>query len=99
MNEFLNRRGLSDSDRCVCGDIETWFHVLFECTEYTEERRVILEGMLAGANIDYDLSWILDTAEKYERMLSFSREVFRKRTLSRNIDSWRGPPVGNDGGR
>ena len=39
MNEFLNKKGLSDTDLHVCGRVEYLSHIVFECGLYDEEKR------------------------------------------------------------
>lgn len=38
LNDFLYRRGLSETDRCRCGGVEDSGHVLFECRIYEDLR-------------------------------------------------------------
>ena len=39
MNEFLKKRGLSDTDLCGYGWVENVSHIVCECGLYDEERR------------------------------------------------------------
>ena len=49
MNKFLCDRGLSDSDRCVCGaEYEYWKYVLVECDMY--ENLTNLNGVRVNAD-------------------------------------------------
>ena len=46
---FLKAHGfainLSDSDKCVCGNIESTSHYLFDCVQFSEQRKFMSESI------------------------------------------------------
>ncbi|KAJ3658878.1 hypothetical protein Zmor_010594 [Zophobas morio] len=64
MNEFLNKRGLSDTGLCVCGRVENVWHIVFECGLYDEERRSCESS-----------GWIREEETRFERLLE-SKEMY-----------------------
>ncbi|KAJ3650011.1 hypothetical protein Zmor_021724 [Zophobas morio] len=67
MNEFFNKRGLSDTDLCACGRIENVWHIVFECGLYDEERR----------SCEWP-GWIGEEERRFERLLE-SKEMYERR--------------------
>ncbi|KAK9873271.1 hypothetical protein WA026_021760 [Henosepilachna vigintioctopunctata] len=48
MNAYLFTLNASVSDRCTCGEVEDWMHVLFDCVEYADIRERVLGNMTRG---------------------------------------------------
>lgn len=80
MNAFLYKRGLSASERCICGaEREDWKHVLVECSMYDDLRDLNECGVVRREDGSVDVSGVLVCKEKYERFCVYAREVFERR--------------------
>ncbi|KAJ3659957.1 hypothetical protein Zmor_011618 [Zophobas morio] len=64
MNEFLNKRGLSDTDLCGCGRVEERRSCEWSGWRGEEERQ---------------FKRLLESKELYERLMVFAKRVFKKR--------------------
>ncbi|KAJ3641459.1 hypothetical protein Zmor_027966 [Zophobas morio] len=82
MNEFLNKRGRSDTDLCGCGRVENVWHIVFECGLYDEERKSCeWPGWIGEEEKRFER--LLKSKEMYERLMRFVERVFKKRRRMR----------------
>lgn len=80
LNDFLHRRGLSESSNCACGAVnEDWKHVLIECRLYDEFRNLNEMNIHMSADGEYEYSGVLTALESYESIAEFANKVFEKR--------------------
>ena len=82
LNEFLFKRGLSESARCSCGaEYESWKHVLVECRLFADIRELTVCGISVDSNGTFEFGNLLSTRESYEAINRFSARVFERRKL------------------
>jgi len=87
MNEFLYKRGLSESESCVCGAArEDWKHVLIECPLYDDVRTLSEWGVNVRENGGVDVSRVLECKERYESVGVYARVVFQRRKTAEDRD-------------
>ena len=87
MNGFLNKRGLSESARCVCGaKCKDWVHVLVECGLYADLRDLSAIGVRVNCDGSVNVNSVLECKATYENFCKFVASVFkRKRMVVRRI--------------
>lgn len=79
LNHFLWRRGLCESEECMCGAAsETWEHVLVECAFYEEFRDLEAMGLLFE-NGRTSVEHVLRDRGCYIRVSEFAERAFRER--------------------
>ena len=77
MNEFLNKRGLSDTDLCGCGRVENVWHIDFECRLYDEERRSCeWSGWIWEEERRFEM--LLESKQMYERLMRFAKRCVKR---------------------
>lgn len=80
MNARLLRLGLADSDRCSCGELEDWRHILCDCPLYAEGRDLAGWGIL-GEDGAMRFDCVLGDQGKFSRFCVFVRGIFEARKL------------------
>lgn len=80
MNEYLRRKGASVTDRCDCGGVEDWAHILAEC-EYYEDIRDLAGWGVRRTDGQWDVSEVVMDAEGMRRLGDFACEAFGRRRV------------------
>lgn len=86
LNEFLHKRGLSETSACDCGaPFENWEHVLLECVLYLEYRNLDSMGVVLTRNDDdewvVDVSRVLETKDRFDAISEYVLKVFADRKM------------------
>lgn len=80
LNEFLYKRGLSESEECACGaECEDWKHVLLDCPLYDDVRKVNEWGVVVREDGSVDVSHVLECKDRYESVCKYAVCVFKRR--------------------
>jgi Reverse transcriptase (RNA-dependent DNA polymerase). len=80
MNDYLMKRGLSESNSCICGaERENWKHILIECDMYDEIRDLNKFGVIVREDESVDVSGVLENKERYECVNEFAKNAFERR--------------------
>lgn len=72
---YLNRFGIKADESCTCGQSDTAAHILLDCEQYAEPRRVLKEHMELKGDTwpPTTMHKIIDTKEDYDRFAVFCR--------------------------
>lgn len=84
MNAYLNERGLSETDLCVCGEREDWEHVLCFCRMYGDVRNLGECGVSLGVDGCVDVSGVIGSKASYESFCVTVKRMFEMRRMNVN---------------
>jgi hypothetical protein len=76
LKSYLYRLNIANSNKCICGQIETTTHLLLHCPIYKEQRRALLEKMREGVRVrELTLPLLLYTKVRIGNLLVFLKET------------------------